>query len=472
MTRTTTTTLETRQVGDERLGLLDVDRDVAREPDPQARARSARGAGPRGRLCTRREERLAARASRVELAHLDEQERRVQLGAREVVVVEPRAVRRADVVLLLDVVEVERRRGLVLVEQRALLLGGLPVAARLEARPSRSRGRRGPCRAARGPRGTGARRRPPCGPRARAPAGRRGRAPARSSSSRSAACRFCRRCRSRRRRRGAEGRPSARAARRWRGRWGRSAGGAARARSAGARRAAPSATSRAPPAASASAQSHAPQRSVQRTNARVRGPGAPRRHAQGSTRSGAKPGHHGGAEHARGDVVEDDAPAARQRLEPPDGPGLERRRTGGRARSPTSDRRPRDLAHRKHRHEQARHLVDHDDLRVLLAELARDDGRRPDADRRSTTSAATRDARPPLACDEEIERDGAERAQRARAPSARARSRTTSRCVQATCSGAPHAASPGALVSARAPAGAPAVAPGEHRARRTTMTRQ
>ena len=70
-----------------------------------------------------------------EAAHLDQHQRQAELGAREAVALQVAAAQLARV-LLLDVREVERRRRLVVVEQRAGLLGVLPV----QPRPRSARG--------------------------------------------------------------------------------------------------------------------------------------------------------------------------------------------------------------------------------------------------------------------------------------------------------------------------------------------
>ena len=198
------------------------------------------------------------------------------LGAREVIVVEPVRCGRASSRTSSGC---RRRRAAAALSSSSSSAPcsrrSLPVAARLEALASRPRGRRGPCRGARDRGGTGARSASPVRTARTMPArvGAHARRRGRRAAARPRAS--CPDCRSRRPRRGAEGPPSWREARRWRGRWERSPAGAARARSAGARRAARSATSRAPPAASAIAQSHAPQRRVQRTKDLERGPGEP-----------------------------------------------------------------------------------------------------------------------------------------------------------------------------------------------------
>ena len=123
-----------REILDERRHLLGGDRDVAGEPDAHAR-RVAVGAA-RARACPARTRRMSA-ADREALVEkppdLDQHERRGPASRSRSGCARARRRRAGPAYLLLDVREVERRRRLAVVEQRAGLLGVLPVQAILDA---------------------------------------------------------------------------------------------------------------------------------------------------------------------------------------------------------------------------------------------------------------------------------------------------------------------------------------------------
>ena len=122
-----------REVGDERVELLDRDGDVAGVPETHPR-RVRGGPAERGDVrldpC---EQLLAMRAPRLEAADLDEQRRQVEVSARVAVTLPGAALRELRRVLLLDVAKIEGRRSAFVIERGARLARHLPVAPRLDA---------------------------------------------------------------------------------------------------------------------------------------------------------------------------------------------------------------------------------------------------------------------------------------------------------------------------------------------------